>query len=380
MSAAASIAVAVPRADAPRGYEVSVEAGSFARLGEVCRERASAHRYAVVADSRVAELYGQRALDSVRGAGGEADLFTFPAGEWNKTSEEWAALSAAMVRAGVGRDSVLIALGGGVTGDLAGFVAATFLRGIPVVQVPTSLLAMIDSSVGGKTGVDTDAGKNLIGAFHHPVHVLVDPDLLSTLPAHHVPAGLAEAIKAGAVADAKLLEWIETRAEALLDREGGVIAELIARAVRVKADIVARDPGERGERAVLNFGHTIGHALELLFGYGLLHGEAVACGLRVEARLGEAFGVTEEGTAARLEMILDACGLDNRAEQERRPDEIWRVAARDKKARGGELRCVFLESIGRVARGDDGYTHVLDEERTLRALERALRPSRERAD
>lgn len=372
----ALIDVAVPAAETPRSYQVTVEAGSFDRLGEVCRDRAAAHRYAVVADSRVAELYGKRALDLVRSAGCEANLFTFPAGEWNKTSEEWAALSEALVRTGLGRDSALITLGGGVTGDLGGFVAATYLRGIPVVHVPTSLLAMIDSSVGGKTGVDTDAGKNLIGAFHHPVHVLIDPELLSTLPAHHVPAGLAEAIKAAAVVDAELFGWIEANAEALLDREVDAIAELIARAVRIKAAIVARDPGERGERAILNFGHTIGHALELLFGYGLLHGEAVACGMRVEARLGEAFGVTEAGTATRLEALLDRCGLDNRAEEERRPDEIWRVATRDKKARGGALRCVFLASIGRVARPEGGgYTHPLDKERTLRALAGALRPT-----
>lgn len=376
MSDRVLIDVAIPATETERGYQVVVEAGSFDRLGEICRARAEAHRYAVVADSRVAELYGSRALDSVRSAGAGADLFAFPAGEWNKTSDEWAKLSEALVRAGLGRDSALIALGGGVTGDLGGFVAATYLRGIPVVHVPTSLLAMIDSSVGGKAGVDTEAGKNLIGAFHHPAHVLIDPELLITLPAHHVPAGLAEAIKAGAVADAELFEWIEARAEALVSRDLDVIGELIARAVRIKAAIVARDPGEHGERAVLNFGHTVGHALELLFGYGLLHGEAVACGMRVEARLGESFGVTDPGTATRLEAVLDACGLDNRAEEERRPDEIWRVAARDKKARGGALRCVFLQGAGSVARPPDGgYTHPLDEERTLNALAGALRPT-----
>ena len=376
MTLGSAIDVAVPTAAAARAYQVAVEPGSFARLGDVCGEKAPAHRYAVVADSRVAELYGSRALDSLREAGCTADLFEFPAGEWNKTAEEWAALSEKLVRAGHGRDSALIALGGGVTGDLGGFVAATFLRGIPVVQVPTSLLAMLDSCVGGKTGVDTDVGKNLIGAFHHPTHVLIDPELLSTLPAYHIPAGLAEAVKAGAAADAELFEWIEVHSESLLEREPDLMSELISRAVRVKTGIVAVDPDERGERAVLNFGHTIGHALELLFGYGLLHGEAVACGMRVEARLGETFGITEAGTAARLEALLDACGLDNRAEEERRPDEIWRVAIRDKKARDGALRCVFLDAIGRVARPrDGGYTHPLEESPTLEALGEALRPS-----
>lgn len=372
----AVIEVEVPTPEAERAYQVCVEAGSFDRLGEICRERAPAHRYAVVADSRVADLYGSRALDSLGAAGCQATLFTFPAGEWNKTSEEWASLSEALVRSSLGRDAALIALGGGVTGDLAGFVAATYLRGVPVVQVPTSLLAMIDSSVGGKTGVDTEVGKNLIGAFHHPAHVLIDPELLSTLPFHHVPAGLAEAIKAGAVADASLFEWIEEHVEPLLERDSDLMAELIARAVAVKAAIVERDPAEHGERAILNFGHTIGHALELLFGYGLLHGEAVACGMRVEARLGETFGLTESGTAKRLEALLDACALDNRAEEERRPDEIWRVAARDKKSRGGALRSVFLEAVGRVARPTDGgYTHPLEEAATLQALADALRPT-----
>jgi 3-dehydroquinate synthase len=381
--AAAAVVIDAPVAasGSTGGYEVVIEPGSFIRLGEVCRERAPAHRYAIISDSRVGELYGQRALDSMGAAGCPAELFSFPAGEWNKTTGEWASLSQALARAGFGRDSVVVALGGGVTGDLAGFVAATYLRGVPVVQVPTSLLAMVDSSVGGKTGVDTEVGKNLIGAFHHPAHVLADPELLSTLPAYQVPAGLAEAIKAAAVADAALFEWVLGHAELLLEREPEALTELIGRAVRLKAEIVARDPEERGERAILNFGHTIGHALELLFGYGLLHGEAVACGMRVEAHLGEGLGLTAEGTTARLEAALEACGLDNRAEEEKRPDEIWRVASRDKKARGGKIRCVFLREIGGVARGDEGeFTHPLRESVTLELLGDALRPSPGRSD
>ncbi len=334
-------------------YSVVVEEGALARLGRLCAEAVGAHRYAVIADSRVAELHGPAALEALSAAG-EAALFAFPAGEWNKSRQEWSRLTDALLRDGFGRDAAVVALGGGVTGDLAGFVAATYMRGIPVVQVPTSLLAMVDSAVGGKTGVDTEAGKNLVGAFHHPALVVVDPGLLRTLPRLQRATGLAEVVKTAAIRDAEMLSWLEARSADLLEGEPEALREAVLRSLRHKVGVVGADPAEMDVRAVLNFGHTVGHALELLAGYELLHGEAVAAGMRAEARLGERLGVTEAGTAARLTALLDACGLDRRAEEERRARAVWEAAARDKKARGGRVRCVLLDGIGRVARAPDG--------------------------
>lgn len=373
MTTSSRVLVRTPGA-AEGEYEVLLEAGALGRLGELCCEAAPAHHYAVVADSRVAELYGAAALESLREAGCRADLFTFPAGEWNKTREEWARLSDRMLASGLGRDAAVVALGGGVTGDLAGFVAATYMRGVPIVQVPTTFLAMADSSVGGKTGVDTQAGKNLVGAFHHPRLVVVDAALLETLPPLQLRAGLAEAVKAAAIADAELFGWMEERAERLLERDLDALEELIARVVTHKAEVVGADPGERGRRAILNFGHTVGHALELLGGYAVLHGEAVAAGMRVEARLGENLEVTKVGTARRLSALLDACGLDRRLETERKAARLWEAAAADKKSRAGAVRVVLLRGIGEVARDPEGaWSFELPEERGPEWLEAALR-------
>jgi 3-dehydroquinate synthase len=203
-----------------------------------------------------------------------------------------------------GRDSCVIAVGGGVAGDLAGFVAATYMRGVPLVQVPTTLLAMVDASVGGKTGVDTDAGKNLIGAFHAPRLVLADPLVLATLSPTQFRAGMAEAVKHGAILDRKYFEWIEANLDAILALQATPLEELVARSADLKARVVMDDPYEHGERAALNFGHTIGHALELQSGYELPHGFAVAIGMVIEAAAGEAAGITEPGTRMRIAQLL----------------------------------------------------------------------------
>jgi 3-dehydroquinate synthase len=362
-------------------YDVHLEPGGLSRLGELCTRAAEAHRYAVITDSQVAHLYGEPALESFREVGAEADLVTFPAGEWNKTRETWQELSDHLLARGFGRDTVVIALGGGVAGDLAGFVAATYMRGLPVVQVPTTLLAMLDSSVGGKTGVDTDAGKNLIGAFHHPSLVLIDPRLLSTLPRHQRAAGLAEGVKTAAILDVELWDWIEGAAESLLDGDELALTTVIERVVRHKVEVVSADPLETDRRAILNFGHTIGHALELLGGYALLHGEAVAAGMRAEARLGERLSVTETGTAERIERLLAACELDEAWEEERRPSDIWRVLTRDKKGREGQVRCVFLQRLGEVACSpDERHTFEIDPDSGEEWLGAALRSASEARD
>lgn len=357
-------------------YPIHIEPAALDDVASFCTRYAPAHRYAVISDSQVTRLYGEAVLGRLRDSGLGAELVSFPAGERNKTREQWASLGDRLLRAGFGRDSAFIALGGGVTGDLAGFVAATYMRGVPVVQVPTSLLAMLDSSVGGKTGLNTEAGKNLIGAFHHPAAVLIDPAVLETLPRPERSAGLAEAVKTAAILDEGLCGWIEDNAAALADGESEPSAQLIERVVRHKAGVVSEDPSERGRREMLNFGHTVGHALEALGGYDRLHGEAVAAGMRVEARWGEALGLTAAGSARRLAATLEACELGGSWEADRRSSEIRAAMLGDKKTRRGRLRCVFLARIGRVAVDPHGsHAFELTDHDLGGPLSAALRPA-----
>ena len=362
-------------------YEVLVERGAFQRIGALCTERAPAHAYALIADSRVAELYASRALDSLRQSGARAELFVFPAGEWNKNRGSWAELSDAMLSEGFGRDTVVVALGGGVTGDLAGFVAATWMRGVPVVQVPTTVLAMVDSSVGGKTGVDTRDAKNTIGAFHHPSFVLADPELLTTLAPFQRNAGLSESVKIAAMRDVRFFEWIEGSAGDLAAGDLDALSELIRRSVALKAAVVAEDPSEQGLRAILNFGHTVGHALESLSDYSLLHGEAVSQGMRIEARLGEAAGLTQPGTAEQLDAVLRACDMPEELDPALSAERILEAARSDKKAREGSLRWSLPARIGVAAsRPGGGWTHWIDASDCEGALAAALRTASEVRD
>jgi 3-dehydroquinate synthase len=330
-------------------YPVLVGSGILDRIGDLLLRHAPAHSYVIISDATVAALHGERLLSMLAAAGADARMLTFPAGERQKTRAEWMRLSDEMLAARLGRDTAILALGGGVTGDLAGFVAATYMRGLPLVQIPTSLLAMVDSSVGGKTGVDTDAGKNLIGAFHAPVLVAADIDLLKTLPAEHLRAGLAEAVKHGAITDAGYLTDIESAASSLLSGDPESLTRVVGRSVQIKADIVSRDPREGGLRKVLNFGHTLGHALETLSGYELLHGEAISIGMVLEARLGEAMGITRVGSADRLATLLDALGLPVRPSRSHSPDEVIAATMLDKKGREGRVEYALISEIGRAA-------------------------------
>ncbi|MBV9109721.1 MAG: 3-dehydroquinate synthase [Gemmatimonadetes bacterium] len=353
MSIKQRIAIQLPERPA-RGYEILVGSGLFTSIATILSKFCPAHRYAVVTDDRVAELYAVRLSRMLHSAGYRADVFAFQNGEERKTRETWALVGDAMLEAGIGRDTALIAFGGGVPGDLGGFVAATYMRGLPLVQVPTTLLAMIDSSVGGKTGIDTPAGKNLVGAFHQPAVVVADPDLLHTLPDAHIRAGLAEAVKHGAIADPEYLDWIEASAPALLAGDTDALSRLIVRSVEIKAEIVKRDETETGPRKLLNFGHTIGHAIEALSGFALLHGEAVAIGMVEEARIGERCGITAPGTASRLRKVLSRLGLPTSLPLEMSVDEVIGYTRTDKKAREGRVQYSLIESVGAPAVGRDG--------------------------
>ncbi len=337
-------------ADATGGYPVVVGNGIIATLSALVGRYAPAHRYVVISDSNVAALHGAAVAERLPGGAEPTSVLTFPAGEQHKTREQWITLSDRMLASRFGRDCAVIAVGGGVTGDLAGFVAATYMRGVPVVHVATSLLAMVDSSVGGKTGVDTAAGKNLIGAFHPPALVVADTATLATLPPPHLRSGLAEAVKHGAIVDAEYLAALEDEAGSILDGEPEALTRVVERSVRIKADVVSRDLREGGLRKILNFGHTLGHALELLSGYTLLHGEAISIGMVLEARIGERLGVTRRGSAERLERVLRRLGLPTRPSTDVDPEAVISSTLLDKKAVAGSVEYSLIEQIGRAAK------------------------------
>ena len=372
----------VTRAIDVLGYQVIVGGGLLNALGAVCQRVAPAHRYAIISDDQVARRWMQSAVSAIGKAFPKAAISStaIKAGEASKSREQWSQLTDWLLAEGAGRDTAVIALGGGVVGDLAGFVAATYMRGIPVIQVPTSLLAMVDASIGGKTGVDTPRGKNLVGAFHQPVAVIADPATLATLPAAHVRAGVAEVIKHGAISDAAWFQQAASWGASVhrashrgdFDWNGMETLDVIARSVRTKADVVNADPHEKGRRQVLNAGHTVAHALERESRYELLHGEAVAIGLVIEAELGEAAGITATGTADTLRSALGGAGLPTRLPQGADPARLIDAMRVDKKSRGGRLSFALLASIGRAAGSDaTGWSVPIDEPLVLSVLNSA---------
>ena len=344
------------------GYAISVGRGLIDRAAEIIQAAAPAHRVAIITDDTVRELYSERIAASF--PPGLADGFTIPAGEQHKTRESWMTLTDAMLDAGFGRDTTVVALGGGVVGDLAGFVAATFMRGVPVVQMPTTLLAMIDASIGGKTGVDVVAGKNLVGAFHHPAAVIADLDLLRTLPERHWRAGMAEAIKHGAIADAVYFDWIHASLSELLTAGGPMapsVPALVSRSVEIKAAVVRADERERGKRQVLNFGHTLGHAIETESGYEMLHGEAIAIGMVLESRIAERIGVGERGIAERIQVVVRRAGLPDKVPASLDAQRILARTRGDKKSRAGVVRYALPRRIGAMAGEAEGWSVAVDD-------------------
>jgi 3-dehydroquinate synthase len=336
---------------------IRVGPGLLARIGDIARELAPAHRYAIITDSNVGPLYAKMVGDQLEK--GSVEVLTTPAGESHKTREDWAWLTDQMLTKRYGRDSAVIALGGGVVGDLAGFVAATYMRGIPVVQVPTTLVAMVDASIGGKTAVDTPAGKNLVGVFHPPAAVLADPQVLATLPLREMRAGFAEIVKHGVIADEPYLRLVASGASEMLSASGSTsdrMLSLIVRSMEIKADIVSRDEREEGLRKTLNFGHTIGHAVELVSGYSLLHGEAVAIGMALESRLAERIGVAQTGTAATITKVLQSAGLPTDLPPGMEPDAVIEAMRSDKKGVSGKTRLALPLRVGAMAGAEAGWT------------------------
>lgn len=324
------------RIETGRPYTVTV-GGALASLGEGLRERHAACAVMLVADDTVDALYGDAAAASLAAAGFRVSRFAFPHGEASKNLQTLGALLDALAAARLTRTDVTVALGGGVTGDLAGFAAAVYLRGIPYVQVPTTLLAAVDSSVGGKTGVDLPAGKNLAGAFHQPLWVLCDLETLRTLPREDFACGRAEMIKYGAIADEALFE-------ALASGNGTELEAAVARCVELKGALVAEDERDTGRRQLLNFGHTLGHAVEQRSAYAIAHGQAVAIGMAYIARAGEKAGICAPGTARRIEAALAANGLP--AECPYPLAELMPYLLSDKKRKGDTISLVMPARIG----------------------------------
>ena len=343
--------VKVPLGD--RTYSIRIDNGLLARLGAECAALDLGQRCAIIADANVVRHYGKPAWQSLARAGFVPTLVTVPAGEKTKSLHAIAGCYDQLAAHRLERDSFIIALGGGVVGDLAGFAAATYLRGIDFVQVPTTLLAQVDSSVGGKVGVNLKAGKNLVGAFYQPRFVLCDLATLGTLSEREFRAGLAEVIKYGIIADAALFARIERDLAKLLTRDSQTLAAVVARCCEIKAEVVGKDETEGGLRAILNFGHTIGHAIEAVSGYGkFLHGEAIAIGQTAAARLSVKLTGLPAADAERIRLLFERAGLPTRIKLP--PAQMARLFGAmklDKKVSGGEIKFVLAERIGKVRWG-----------------------------
>ena len=352
------------------GYPVYVGVGLLDEAGELVRQVGLSGRCLVVTNPTVGALYGAKLSSGLAAAGLAVHQVEIPDGEAYKTLASAERIYRTAVGARLERRDFFAALGGGVVGDVAGFAAATYLRGVAFVQVPTTLLAQVDASVGGKVGVNLPEGKNLVGAFHQPRLVLADVDTLRTLPDRELVAGMAEVIKYGAIADPHLFDFLEDRLEALLTRRLSLLERIVARSCEIKARVVAADEREtQGIREVLNFGHTIGHAIEAVTGYErYLHGEAVAIGMVSAALLSQRLGKLSAAEVARLVELVRRAGLPT-APPPLDPQELLAVMQRDKKVRGGRLRFVLLDGLGRAFVTDEvpteWITEVLAEQRAL---------------
>ena len=339
---------------AERSYDVEIGSGTLADVSRFLRERSPAEHAVIVTDSTVDELYADGAADLLVAEGWEVDVLIVEPGEPSKSIDAADELWNSMLDEGADRQSIVVAIGGGVVGDLAGFVAATFARGLDFFQVPTTLLAQVDSSVGGKVGVNLPGAKNMVGAFWQPRGVLVDVGVLGTLPDREFRAGLAEVVKYGVILDADFFAYLEQYVEAINAKQPDVLAAIVRRSCQLKAEVVQQDERElTGQRAVLNYGHTFAHAFEALGEYeSLLHGEAVAAGMRCAARLAARLGRIDDAFVARQEALLEALGLTTQS-PEADGEELIRLMHRDKKVAAGRLRFVLPDRLGHVELVDD---------------------------
>lgn len=341
-----------------RSYPIHIGPGLIARAA-LFEPHVRSRRVAIVTNATVASRYGKPLVETLASAGAKSFSVEMPDGEAHKDWKSLDAIFAKLLEQGADRKTVIVALGGGVVGDVAGFAAATYQRGVAFLQVPTTLLAQVDSSVGGKTAINHALGKNMVGAFHQPLAVIADTDTLATLPERELAAGLAEVVKYGFIADAGFLDWIEAHAAALVARDAATLAYAIRRSCEIKAAVVAEDERESGVRAILNFGHTFGHAIEAAMGYGeWLHGEAVGAGMVLAARLSAAQGRIANSDALRVERLVAALGLPTSA-----PPiavDAWLAhMGRDKKNEEGRVTLILLDALGKAAVSRDTPTAAI---------------------
>jgi len=343
----------VPVSLGERSYDILIGGGGVASAGRIIFERFGRKRVAIVTDRNVAAHHLARLEDGLAAAGLRSEAIVLEPGEATKSFAALGPLCERLLEAGIERGDLVLALGGGVIGDLAGFAASIVRRGVRLVQVPTSLLAQVDSSVGGKTAINTPQGKNLVGTFHQPSLVLADIDVLSSLPERELRAGYAEVVKYGLIGDAGFYDWLEAHWRRLFGNDREVLADAVEISCKAKAAIVARDETETGERMLLNLGHTFGHALEAWCGFSsrLLHGEAVAIGMAQAFRLSEQLQFCPPGAAARMEAHLSAVGLPSRIAHIAGPDrpvaaDLLRLMGQDKKVQDGQLTLILVRGIG----------------------------------
>lgn len=333
----------------PRSYDIEIGSGNLASAVKFCDAEQDDAHVVVITDSNVDELYSEPVSNALQEAGAQIDVLIVEAGEPSKASEVASDLWEQLLDQGADRKTVVVALGGGVVGDLAGFVAATFTRGLRFVQIPTTLLAQVDSSVGGKVGINLPGGKNMIGAFWQPRGVVIDVDVLKTLPDREFRAGMAEVVKYGVIQDAEFFAYLEANVAKINARDAATLTYIVERCCRLKADVVEQDEREEtGLRAILNYGHTFCHALEAATGYDqLLHGEGVAIGMMFAARLAERLGRIDANFVARQQSLLEAVKLPLAVPDVDR-DELIELMYRDKKVERGKLRFVLPTRLGHV--------------------------------
>jgi 3-dehydroquinate synthase len=345
-----------------RSYAIKIAPGLLEQLGAECARLKLGDRCAIITDANVGKRFAKKVFNSLAGAGFSPVLIVVPAGETAKNLKSVQSCYDQLAAHRLERKSFIVALGGGVVGDLAGFVAATYLRGIDFVQVPTTLLAQVDSSVGGKTGVNLRAGKNLVGVFYQPKLVLCDLDTLKTLPEREFVSGLAEVVKYGIIFDAKLFAQLERDLPEILKRDLETLSEIIARCCEIKAEVVSQDETENGLRAILNFGHTIGHAIENSSGYGkFLHGEAISIGQVAAAKISQSILGLPERDVERIENLFARAGLPTQIKlNPTLHKKLFAAMMLDKKVSGGEIKFVLAEKIGKVVWGQNVSTASIE--------------------
>jgi 3-dehydroquinate synthase len=327
-------------------YEIWIGYDVLDRIGLLIAKHMPALHYIVITDINVSAIYGKMLLDRLRGMALPADIIEFPAGENAKSIGTTVAIVERLIKLGVDRKSALLALGGGVVGDVTGFIASTFMRSIPYIQLPTTLVAQVDSSIGGKTAIDLPEGKNLLGTFYQPRGVFIDVKFLDTLPEKEMSSGLAEAIKYGVIDNVEVFNFLERNIEAIKERDRNVLEEMIENACRIKKGIVEIDEKELGMRRVLNFGHTIGHAIEAESNFTISHGDAVSLGMVAAARISESMHDFPQRDRERIEQLLESAGLSCRIPQTLATDGIMARLRVDKKKEGDRIHFVLLKKMG----------------------------------